>query len=264
MIIIGEKINGAIPSVSEAIEKRDEQAIRKLARRQKESGANFLDVCAGTSPEFERDVLSWLIDVVQDEVDAPICLDSPDPYVLRDLIPRIHIPGIVNSVSGEGNKCDVLFPVIANTDWKVIALTCDDSGIPSDVSKKVIIGSSIVEKAASFGIAADRIFIDPLVLSLSAVNNALYGFTEAIRKLRELHPTLKFTSGLSNISYGMPKRRLINQNFLAFAMEAGMDSAIMDPTNDYMYSQLLAVEAILGKDRYCRSYNNAYRKGRLV
>ena len=263
MIIIGEKINGAIPSAAKAITGRDEAFIRDLAIRQSEAGADYLDVCAGTAPELERDTLLWRLDIVQDAVDTPICIDSPDAEVLRDMLPHIKRPGIINSVSGEGNKCEMLYPLVADSGWNVVALTCDDEGIPADAGRKIEIGLKLIAKAADFGISPERIFIDPLVLSLSVVNDALLNFNEAIRQIHDKYPTVHFTSGLSNISFGMPKRKLINRNFLAFAMQAGMDSAIMDPTDVDMYAQILAVEAILGQDKFCRAYNKAFRQGKL-
>ena len=263
MIIIGEKINGAIPSAAQAINERNESFIRDLAIRQTDSGADYLDVCAGTAPELEKDTLLWLLDIVQDAVDTPICIDSPDPEILRDMLPHIKKPGIINSVSGEGAKCELIYPLAADSGWNVVALTCDDAGIPSDAKRKIEIGLRLIEKAEQYGIGPDRIFIDPLVLSLSVVNDALLSFNQAITEIKSKYPTVHFTSGLSNISFGMPKRKLINRNFLAFAMAAGMDSAIMDPTDNVMTSEILAVEALLGRDKFCRAYNKAFRQGKL-
>jgi len=122
---------------------------------------------------------------------------------------------------------------------------------------------SLIERAGKYEISPDRIFIDPLVLSLSTTNSAMLSFMEAIKKTKELYPTVNFTSGLSNISYGMPARRLVNQNFLTLALFAGMNSAIMDPMNSAMMDTLLVAEALLGRDKYCRKYNKAYRDGKL-
>ena len=108
MIIIGEKINGAIPSAAAAIESRDEAFIRKLARMQTETGAQYLDVCAGTAQEKELDTLKWLLEVVQDESELPICIDSPNANILKEVFPLVKKPGIINSVSGEGDKCEVI------------------------------------------------------------------------------------------------------------------------------------------------------------
>ena len=263
MIIIGEKINGAIPSVKKAIEERDEGFIRDLALRQRDAGADYIDVCAGTSTDKEYDALCWLIRVVQETVETPLCLDSPDPRMLERILPLVKKNGILNSVSGEGEKCAILYPLLKGSTWKVIALTCDDAGIASDPARKSAIAQTLIEKADAYSIAQDRLFIDPVVLALSAVNSALITFMEAVRSIKAAFPLVHITSGLSNISFGMPCRKLINQSFLALAMSAGMDSAIIDPTNRETAATILAVEVLLGKDAFCRRYNVAYRKGLL-
>ncbi len=263
MIIIGEKINGAIPSAAAAIESRDEAFIRKLARMQTEAGAQYLDVCAGTAQEKELDTLKWLLEVVQDESELPICIDSPNANILKEVFPLVKKPGIINSVSCEGDKCDVIYPLIQGTDWKVIALTCDDNGIPYTAEKKAAIAFSLIEKAAGFGITPERILIDPLVMAVSAVHDSMIVFMDAIRLIKEKYPTVLTTSGLSNISFGMPFRKAINLNFLALAMSAGMDSAIIDPSNRDVSATALAVDVLMDRDRCCRKYNKAYRQGKI-
>lgn len=263
MIIIGEKINGTIPGVKKAIEARDEDFIRGLAIKQAEAGADFIDVCASTAPEVETETLLWLMDIVQEATDSPLCIDSPNARAIESVIHHAKRPGLINSVSLEGDKCEVIFPLIQNTAWQTIALTCDNAGIPKDVQTRVDIAGTIIEKAELHGIAPDRIHIDPLVIALSADNQSLLKFAEATRKIKELCPTVNVTSGLSNISFGMPLRKAVNQNFLALAMFAGMNSAIMDPLNRDLMTTLLAAEALLGKDPYCRKFANAYRKNKI-
>jgi 5-methyltetrahydrofolate--homocysteine methyltransferase len=261
MIIIGEKINGSVPLVARAIEERDENAIRRLALRQAEAGADYLDVAAGTGAELERHTLEWLIGIVQDTVDTPLCIDSPDPQVLIDMLPIVKKPGILNSVSEERGKCELVFPHIADSEWKIIALTCDNNGITSDVETRLGIAAAIIDKAAAYDIARDRLFIDPLITALCTNENSLSDFTGALTMIKKRYPDIHITGGLSNISYGMPCRRLINQQFLTLAMAAGMDSAIMDPASAAMRSALYAAEAVLGNDRNCRTFLSAYRKG---
>ena len=108
MILIGEKINGAIPVVAEAIANRDAAFIQKRALDQEAAGADYLDVCAGTAPELEYDALCWLIDTVQAVATKPICIDSPNPEMLARVFPKLEKPGLINSISLEGNKCEVL------------------------------------------------------------------------------------------------------------------------------------------------------------
>jgi 5-methyltetrahydrofolate corrinoid/iron sulfur protein methyltransferase len=263
MIIIGEKINGAIPSVAEAIEKRDVGFIRDLVKRQVEAGVDYLDVCAGTSVDKELAALNWLLDIVQDETDTRLSVDSPDVRVLEAVLPKVKQACLINSISGEGNKCDVIFPLMQGNDLQVIALTCDDNGIPDTVQKKVDIAVMLIEKAAQYGIGPERIFIDPLVISLSAMNDCMLIFMDTVREIKRLYPNVKTTSGLSNISFGMPYRKIINLNFLTLALSSGMDSAIIDPTNRDVYATIIATEALLNRDKHCRKYNKAYRAGKI-
>ncbi len=263
MIIIGEKINGTIPSVKKAIEAKDEEFIRNLAIKQSEAGADYIDVCASTAPEVEVETLKWLMNIVQDATDTPLSIDSPNARAIEEVFKYAKRPGLINSVSEEGGKCEVIYPLIEGTEWQVVALTCDNRGIPSDVQTRIDITKILVEKAEKYNIGPERIHIDPLVIAISADNDALLKFVAATKAIKELYPTIKVTSGLSNISFGMPLRKVINQNFLTLAMMAGMDSAILDPINRDMMATLLANEALLGRDKFCRKFSNAYRKNKI-
>lgn len=263
MIIIGEKINGTIPSVKMAIEARDEEFIRNLAVKQSEAGADFIDLCASTAPDVEVETLKWLMDIVQEVTDTPLCIDSPNPLAIKEVLKYAKQPGLINSVSLEHDKCEVIFPLIQGTAWQTIALTCDNEGIPKEVQTRVDIAKCIVEKAQKYGIVQERIHIDPLVIALSVDNDSLLKFAEATRKIKECFPTINVTGGLSNISFGMPLRKVINHNFLTLAMFAGIDSAIMDPLDRDMMATLLATKALLGQDRYCQSFINAFRKNKI-
>ncbi len=263
MIIIGEKLNGTIPSVGKAILEKDAEFVRNLAIKQAEAGADYIDVCAGTAPDVEVETLKWMMEIVQDAVDTPLCIDSPDPQVILEVLPLAKRPGLINSVSEEHGKCEMIFPAMQGTEWKVVALTCDNNGIPTDVETRINITKSIVEKAKHYDIDESRIFVDPLVIAISTDNQSLIKFAEATRQIKEMYPNIHITSGLSNISFGMPLRRIINQNFLTMAMYAGMDSAIMDPLNRDTMGTLLAANMLLGKDRHCRKFTTSYRKGMI-
>ncbi|MDR2197221.1 MAG: methyltetrahydrofolate cobalamin methyltransferase [Coriobacteriales bacterium] len=261
MIIIGEKINGFIPKTLAAIQEKDADYIRSIAKGQTEGGADYLDICAGVAPELERETMQWLIDITQETVDTPLCLDSSDPQLLMELMPLAHKPGLINSVSKEEGKTEAVFPVIAGSDWGVIALTCDNNGIPDDPKIKLEIARKIVAEADEAGIKRERIFFDPLVTTLATKQDSLLNFTEGIARIRAEFPEVHFTSGLSNISFGMPYRKAINMQFLCLAMAAGMDSAIMDPMSPDMQATLKATDALLGNDEYCMDYLTAYREG---
>ena len=262
MRIIGEKINGAIPKTAEAIRNRDVAYIVHLVEIQQ--AADYLDVCAGTAQELEYDALCWLIDVVQSHTDRPICIDSPNPRMLERVFPKIQRPGLLNSISAEGEKCDILLPILKdNPDWGVVALCCDNAGIAAAAADKHRIAMNLIDRAAGFGVAPERMHVDPLVLALSAVNDSAVQFCEALRRIKADCPTVKLTAALSNISYGMPARGLLNRNFLTMAMLSGLDSVIADPANRDVVGNIRAVEALMGQDRCCRRYNKAFRAGQI-
>ncbi len=259
MIIIGEKINGAIPSVAKAIAAGDAEWIKNLARIQSAANADFLDCCASVKDK-ELETVHWLIDLIQGETDLPICIDSPDPHVCAQAIQFCKKPGIVNSVSMEGDKIDIVFPAIADSKWGCVALLCDGKGISGSVEKRLAVFEQIMEKAKQYGISPDRLYIDPLVESVCTKGESLLTFAATCRGVLEICPDVHITSGLSNISYGLPARKMINLGFMVLAMQAGMDSAIVDPTNRDMMGIIYATNALLGQDDFCLEFISAYRQ----
>ena len=261
MIIIGEKINGSIPKTAAAIAEKNEKYIRSLARKQAAARANYLDVCASVSPEKEQETLKWLVDLVQAETEVPICLDSPNAGVFAEAVKYCKKPGMINSVSMEGDKIDRVFPVIAGTEWNVVALLCDNSGIPDSAQKRIDVFKEILKKAEFYKIDPSRLFVDPVVEMLCTSEDGISKITETIRAVKEICPSVHVTSGASNISYNLPLRKFINRGFIILCMGAGMDSAIIDPTNEDMLALIFAAEALLGRDEMCMEYISAYRDG---
>ena len=264
MIIICEKINGSIPSVADAIARRDSEFIKERARMQDEAGATFIDCCASVPEAEEVETLKWMIDCIQEVSDLPICVDSPSADVLVQAYKFCKRPGLFNSVSGEGDKIDKIFPEMAkpeNKGWQVIALLSDDTGIPKNAADRLRVFDKIMAKAKEYGISPDRIHIDPLVEMLCTSENGIETNTEVISTVREKYPTIHITAAISNISFNLPVRKMINLGFTVLAMNAGLDSAILDPTNRDMMGLIYATEALLGLDDYCMEYIGAYREG---
>ena len=262
MIIIGEKINGSIPSVAEAIAKRDAEFIKDRARKQAEAGATFIDCCASVPEEEEVETLKWMIDCIQEVTDLPISVDSPSADVLVQAYKFCKRPGLFNSVSGEGDKIDKIFPVMAqeeNKGWEVIALLSDDTGIPKNATDRLRVFDKIMEKAKEYGISPSRIHIDPLVEMLCTSENGIETNIEVITSVREQYPSIHITAAISNISFNLPVRKLINLGFMVLAMNAGMDSAIVDPTNKNMIGMIYATNALLERDEYCLDYIDKFK-----
>lgn len=283
MIIIGEKINGAIPVVAKAIAERDAEFIRERAKAQiaaaqdedyfEEPVPLYIDVCASTDPAVEVETLKWMIEevesVIPDELEnVAIAVDSPSAAVCAEAFKFCKRTGIVNSVSMEKDeqgrvKTDIVFPAIADTDWGCIALLCE-SGIPQSVEDRMAVFEKIMTKAKEYGIAPNRLYIDPLVEAAATNQAAFTLFSECCRRIKAQYPEIHITSGLSNISFGFPGfRKPLNMAFMALAMQAGMDSAIVDPTNKDMVGLMYATELLTEQDEDCMNYIAAHRQGLL-
>lgn len=261
MIIIGEKINGSIPVVAEAIKNRDAEFIKNRAKIQAESGTTYIDCCASVPEAQEVETLKWMIEQIQEVTDLPIAVDSPSADVILQAYKFCNKPGIINSVSMEGDKIDKIFPEIADTDWQVIALLSDDKGIPQTAEDRLRVFKDIMKKAEEYNIKPERIHIDPLVEMLCTSEDGIAMNVEVISTIRKEYPTIHITAAVSNISFNLPVRKLINLGFTVLAMNAGLDSAILDPTNRDMLGLIYATEALLGEDEYCIEYIGAYREG---
>lgn len=262
MIIIGEKINGSIPIVADAIARRDADFIKQRAAAQERAGVTFIDCCASVPESEELETLKWMIDCIQEATDLPIAVDSPSADVLAEAWKFCKKPGLINSVSGEGDKIDKIFPILAeNKGWEVIALLSDDTGIPKNAADRLKVFDKIMDKAKTYGIAPNRIHIDPLVEMLCTSENGIETNVEVISTVRAKYPSIHITAAVSNISFNLPVRKMVNWGFTVLAMNAGLDSAILDPTNRDMMGLIFATEALLGMDDYCIEYIGAYKDG---
>ena len=263
MIIIGEKINGAIPSIRQAIAEKNEALIIERTLAQAKAGADFLDCAPSTVTQIEYETMVWLIGLMQGCTDVPLCIDSPDAALLARIIEEGHLrrPGMINSVNEEGTKCETIFPLIAGPAWEVVGLTCDQDGIPADPAKKVDIAKRIIDKAVKYGVALNRLHIDPCVMALATMPSAMNDFIYCIENIHAYAPEVKVTGAISNISFEMPARKYVNMNCMSYAIAAGLDSAIVDPCSADMMGTIYACEALRMTDKGGRKYNRAYRKG---
>ncbi|GHV31635.1 methyltetrahydrofolate--corrinoid methyltransferase [Spirochaetia bacterium] len=261
MILIGEKINGSIPSMAKAIAEKNEAYICGLAKAQADAGAAFIDVCASVPEAEELAVLKWLIGLVESVTGTPISIDSPSADIIAQAIPLCKKPGLINSVSMEGNKADTIFPIIADSKWECVCLLSDDTGIPKSAADRLRVFGNLMKKAEQYRISPNRLHIDPLIEMLCTSEDGIVKVIETMREVKKQYPTIHLTGGASNISFNMPLRKFINRAFIIMAMDAGMDSAIIDPLNKDMMGLIYATEALLGQDEMCMEYIGAYRQG---
>jgi len=265
MILIAEKLNGSIPSCAAAIVSKDAEYIKKFAKQQADAGSDFIDCCASVI-EGEQDVMNWMIDCIQSVTDCPISIDSPDVSVILNTMSLCKKPGMFNSVSAEGDKLDIAFPVLAkpeNKGWQIMALLCDDKGIPKTAEKRIEVFETIMSKAREYGIDEKRLYIDPLVEMLCTTDDGegAHLVLDVIKYIRKSNPNINISGAVSNISFNLPVRRLVNQAFVVTAINTGMNCAVLDPLNSDLRGVILAAEAILGFDDFCSEYVSAYREG---
>ncbi len=264
MIIVGEKINTSRKSIEEAVKKRDAAFIIDIARDQAEAGAHYIDVNAGTFVDQEVDCLCWLVETVQSKLDLPLCLDSPNPKALSEAIKRHKGEPMINSISLEQDRLQSLLPVITSHPCHVVALCMAQTSMPTTVEERVQVGSELINKLTDEGVPLERIYVDPLVQPVAVDIGMGIAALGAINKIMKDFPGVNTICGLSNISFGLPERHLINRNFLALCVSYGLSAAILDPTDKQLMATLLAVEMLLGQDEYCENFIEAYQDGRLV
>ncbi len=264
MIIIGEKLNSTLKAVRPAMEARDAAAVLDLARRQAEAGACFLDVNAGMFLEQEPEILKWLIETIQAEIDVPFAIDSPSPEALRAGL-EVNRNGkpIINSITGEQARLDAVLPLIVEHKAAVIALCMDDTGMPETAEQRVKIADNLIETLTKSGVALNDIFIDPMIRPIGTGSHYGVVALDTIRIVKQNYPDVHIACGLSNISFGIPARKVMNQAFLVAAMTVGMDGAILDPLDKKLMTFLYATEALLGTDDFCMNYLTKFREGEL-
>jgi len=265
VIIIGERINSTRPKVQEAIKNRNGQFVIKEAVSQLEKGARYIDInCAVTSGDEVQDI-DWVVSVVQSELrDVNLCIDSPN-YLAVDRALRVYKGKgelIINSITGEEERIKRMLPLALAYGAKLVALTMDDRGMPHDAAARFDGAKRILERVAKDGFKAENLYFDPLIRPVSVEPMQAHEFLKAIPMIKSLG--VKTVCGLSNVSFGLPDRKVINSSFLAMAMQAGLDAAILDPTDKYVMSSITAARALLCNDEYCAGYIQAFREGRLV
>jgi len=272
MIIVGERLNSTRSSIKEAIAGKDVDFLIKEAESQIQSGASFIDInCASSMANEEKDLL-WLMKEVQGKFGCSVSIDSPNTEIIKSVLPEHSGKPFINSITIEKDKIESMSEIYKEKESNIIGLTIDDNGMPNDVEGRVEMARKIVDYAQSNQIRKEDIFIDPLVKPISTEPDQVLFFLEAAKTLRS--EGINIIGGLSNVSFGLPRRGIINAVFLKLCIESGIDAFIIDPTAELIKmvldgkdlpreQSLLAEDVILGKDQYAMNYIKAFRDGAL-
>ncbi|MDA8228901.1 MAG: methyltetrahydrofolate cobalamin methyltransferase [Desulfitobacterium hafniense] len=262
MLIVGELINSTRKAISVAIEQKDKAYLQDIALRQAAAGAHYIDVNAASSGN-EIENLKWLIDIVQEIVDVPLCIDSPSAAAIEAGLACCRGKAMINSISAERERWDAVLPLARKYKSKVVALCMDDSGMPETAEQRLKVADYLVAGLVEAGIPEDDIYLDPLVKPLGVNDQFGLEVLKSTQLLKEAYPKVHVISGLSNVSYGLPERKLINRVFMVMSVAKGMDSFILDPLDQSLMSLLITAKALAGQDEYCMDYISEVRAGRV-
>lgn len=264
MIIIGENINATIPKIKDLMLHHGDAALVELAQRQEQAGADIIDINvatgAGTAAD-EIDDMKWLIETVKDRVACKICVDSADTDVLRAGIDTGGEKiGLINSVKATDKNIAEVLPLAAEYGLPVIALAMDENGIPAESQARLRACEKVIKGAETHNVPVENIYFDPLVMPVSTDVRQGATTLETLRDMKEEFPRAKTVLAVSNVSFGLQKRTLINQALIHMAQYLSVDALIVNPLNAEFMLAIKAGETVMGRDRHCRKYSRAVRQ----
>lgn len=253
-VLIGERINPTgKKKFKEALRSNDIDYILREGISQQEKGVHILDVNVGLPEIDEVSILTTAVCRLQEVTDLPLQIDTSDAVAMESALRRYNGKAMINSVNGKEESMDTVFPLVKKYGGLVVALTLDESGIPATADGRVAIARKILAKSEEYGINKKDIIFDPLALTISADNTSGRETLEAVRIIRtelDCHTSL----GVSNVSFGLPRREIINSNFFTLALWQGLSAAIMNPYSDDMMKSYFAYCALKGLDDNCQNY----------
>jgi 5-methyltetrahydrofolate--homocysteine methyltransferase len=259
-VVIGERINPTGRKVLAAeMAAGDYSRVEADALAQVEAGANMLDVNAGIPLADEPRILAEAVQLVQSVTDVPLSIDSSIVEALESGLKVYQGKALVNSVTGEEERLEVVLPLIKKYGAAVVAISNDETGISEDPDERFAVAKKIVERAQDYGIPASDVVVDPLVMPIGAINDAGRQVFHIIRRLRE-ELKVNSTCGASNVSFGLPNRNGLNSAFISMAIGAGMTSAITNPLHSEVMQGVMGADVMMGADPECRRWIQRYRE----
>ncbi len=257
-VIIGERLNPTgKKSLQAALRAKDMDYVLREALRQQEQGAHVLDVNMGLPDIDEPEMLKSAVIEIQSVTELPLQLDSSDPVALEKAARVYNGKPLINSVSGKKDSLRRILPIAKKYGAAVLGLTLDDDGIPSSAEGRLRIARTIMEEAQKEGIPKEDVLIDCLVMTVSAQQEQTAETLRAVRMVSE-KLGLRTVLGVSNVSFGLPARPLINRTMLAMALMQGLDAPIMNPGDEGMREAISAFRVLMGKDRQAEEFIAAY------
>ena len=262
-LVIGERINPTgKKKLKEAYKSGDTGYILREAIAQADAGAHILDVNAGVPGIDEPSVLRATVEAIQSVTDVPLQIDTSDPKALEAALRHYNGKAMINSVNAKQEVMDSVFPLVAKYGGVIVALTLDEAGIPATAEGRVALAKRMIDEGAKYGLSKDDFVVDVLCLAVSADANSANVILESLRRVRyELG--LRTVLGVSNISFGLPARPLLNATFYTLALEAGLTSAIVNPLSVEMMTAYKSWRALTGRDTSCNDWISSVAEGKV-
>jgi len=261
-MIVGELINSSRKAIRPAIKDYDANAIIALAKKQEMAGADYLDINCGSFTLDEPDRLVWLTNVIKEATKLPLCLDSPNVNALTAALPLINDrPILVNSITAEKSRFESILPLVQQYRTGIIALCMSDKGIAKTTEDRIRIVDKLVNDLVKSDVPVEKIYLDPMVQPVATTFNAAKPIFETVRYVKKEYPGIHCICGLSNVSFGLPNRQLINRYFLSQIIAFGMDSFILNPTDQLLMGAYYVSKTLTGEDKFCVEYLKKYRNG---
>jgi 5-methyltetrahydrofolate--homocysteine methyltransferase len=259
-VIIGERINPTRrKKLAESMAQGDFSLVQEDARKQVEAGAQVLDVNAGIPGADEPALLRAAVKAVMEVVQVPLCFDSANPEALKAALEIYPGKALINSTTAEASMMDRVLPLAKKFGAAVIGVITDETGIPATPEARLAVAKKLIDRAAEFGLPAEDIVIDPLALTVGADHRAGRVTLDSIALIRE-ELGVNLSLGASNVSFGLPDRKVINLAYLCLAISRGLTTAITDATVPEIRTMLLACDLLMGNDEYAMRWIKAFRK----
>lgn len=262
MLIVGENISVTSKAVGNAIKNRDAKPLIEMAKAQKEAGAYYVDVNIGPATKNGEEIMQWIVESIQDDVDVLLSLDTKNIDAIEAGLKVHKGKAMINSVTGDKEKLDILMPMAKKYNSKIVGIALTEKGVPPDVDSRVEIIMNIVNSALEHEVPMEDLYLDPVVLPVAVLQEQVYNCMEALKVFKQLKELMglpgapKTIVGLSNVSQSSPSelKSLINRTYLTMLLSHGLDSAILDPLDKELMKVVKTFDILTNKTLYAHSY----------
>jgi len=251
-LVIGERLNSSNTRVRELLSRRDEAKLLEAAEAQLSADAYAIDLNASMLMEDEREALGWAAGVLRSKLGAIVSIDTPNADLLFDLAGKFGEGAILNSFTADEDQLELALGTAGRTGCAVIIMLKDREGIPETAMLRLELASRVSAFVRRSGLDPSRLFLDPVLTPIATTTGGLGVSLDTIEGLKRNFPDFRSVGGISNVSYGLPRRRPVNRTFLAMALSRGLDAAICDPTDPDIIGTIRTAEAVMGSDPGCR------------